>query len=146
MNLPALGILFGEWIIALIRGPWIPGNVFWPYLAGIAILAIGIFADGKEALHAHGIDKILTLGPLFFALPMAVFATQHFTESKTVATLVPSWIPGHLFWTYFVGTALVAASASIVVRKHARLAAILLAVMLVLFVLVLHVPSIMADP
>jgi uncharacterized membrane protein len=146
LNLPALRSLCGELIVALVRGPWIPGNVFWPYLAGIAILAMGIFADGKEALHAHGIDKILTLGPLFFALPMAVFVTQHFTEAKAVATLVPSWIPGQLFWKYFVGTALVAASASIVVRKHARLAAILLAIMLVLFVLLLHVPSIIADP
>jgi uncharacterized membrane protein len=86
------------------------------------------------------------LGPLFFALPMAVFAAQHFTEAKAVATLVPSWIPGHLFWTYFVGTALVAASASIALKKQARLAAILLAVMLILFVLLLHVPSIMTDP
>jgi uncharacterized membrane protein len=146
LNLPALRILFGELIFALVRGPWIPGNVFWPYLAGIAILAMGVYTGGKEVLRAQGIDKILTLGPLFFALPMAVFAAQHFTEAKAVATLVPSWIPGHLFWTYFVGTALVAASASMVVRKHARLAAILLAVLLILFVLLLHVPSIMADP
>ena len=146
MNFPAFRILFGELIYALVRGPWIPGNVFWPYLAGTAILAIGIFTGGKEVLRARGMDKILTLGPLFFAFPMAVFAAQHFTEAKAVATLVPSWIPEHLFWTYFVGTALVAASASIVARKHAQPAAILLAVMLILFVLLLHVPSIMADP
>jgi uncharacterized membrane protein len=146
LNLPTFRVLFGELIFALVRGPWIPGSVFWPYFAGIAILAIGIFTGGKEVLRAHGIDKILTLGPLFFALPMAVFAAQHFTEAKAVATLVPSWIPGHLFWTYFVGTALVAASASIALKKQARLAAILLAVMLILFVLLLHVPSIMTDP
>jgi uncharacterized membrane protein len=141
LNIPTLCILFGELIFVSI-----PGNVFWPYFAGIAILAIGIFTDSKEALRAHGTDKIVTLGPLFFALPMTVFASQHFTEAKAVATLVPSWIPGHLFWTYFVGTALVSASLSIIVKKQARLAAILLAVMLILFELLLHAPMIMAHP
>ena len=29
---------------------------------------------------------------------MAVFASQHFTEAAGVATLVPKWLPGHLFW------------------------------------------------
>ena len=146
MNLPTIGFLFGDLIFAPVREPWIPGDVLWPYLAGIAILAIGILTSGKEVLRTQGIDKFLAFGPLFFALPMAVFAAQHYTEAKAVATLVPSWIPGHLFWTYFVGTALVAASTSIALKKQARLAAILLAVLLILFVLLLHVPRIMADP
>jgi uncharacterized membrane protein len=120
--------------------------VFWPYFAGIAILATSIFAGGKEVWRAHATDKIVALGPLFFAVPMAVFASQHFTQAKLVATLVPSWIPGHLFWTYFVGTAVIAASLSIIVRKQARLAAILLAIMLILFELLLHIPAIMAHP
>ena len=141
MGIPTFCVLFGEWIFAPI-----PGNVFWPYFAGISILAIGIFRDGKEVLRAHGTDKILTLGPLFFALPMAVFASQHFTETKAVATLVPSWLPGHLFWTYFIGTAIVAASLGIIAKIQARLAAILLAVTLILFELSLHVPAIMAHP
>ena len=141
MNTSAFSILFVEGIYVSI-----PGTVFWPYFAGFAILAIGIFTVGKEALRAHGIDKIITLGPLFFVLPMAVFASQHFTEAKAVSTLVPRWIPGHLFWTYFVGTAIIAASLSILVKIQARLAAILLAILLVLFELLLHIPFIMAHP
>jgi uncharacterized membrane protein len=146
LHLSTFGILFGELIFAPVREPWIPGDVFWPYLAGIVILAIGILTSGKEVLRTRGRDKILAFGPLFFASPMAVFAAQHYTEAKAVATVVPSWIPGHLFWTYFVGTALVAASTSIALNKQARMAAILLAVMLIVFVLLLHVPRIMADP
>ena len=146
MNLPSFRILFGELIFTPVQGPWIPGDVFWPYFAGIAILAIAILTSGKEVLRTQGLDKFLAFGPLFFALPMAVFAAQHYTEAKAVATLVPSWIPGHLFWTYFVGTAVLAASASIALKKQARLAAILLAVLLIVFVLLLHIPRIMADP
>jgi uncharacterized membrane protein len=127
-------------------GVLIPMSVFLPYFFGIAILAIGILTYGKEALQVRGTDKIVALAPLFFAAPMAVFASQHFTETKAVATLVPAWMPGHLFWTYFVGTAVVAASLSIVLKKQARLAAILLAVMLILFELLLHIPDILAHP
>lgn len=132
---------FGEMIFGSI-----PEKVFWPYFAGTAILAIGIFANGKDVLRAQGTDKIVALGPIFFAVPMAVFASQHFTEAKAVATLVPSWMPGHLFWTYFVGTAIIAASLSMVVRKQARLAAMLLGVLLILFELLLHIPAIIRHP
>ncbi len=141
MNLPSFYILSGESIFTSITG-----IVFWAYFAGIAILAIGIFTYGKEALRAHGTEKILTLSPLFFAIPMAVFASQHFTESKAVSTLVPHWLPWHLFWTYFVGTAVIAASLSIVSKIQAQLAGILLGVLLIIFELLLHIPFIMAHP
>lgn len=141
MNAPNFPILFGAWVFA-----FIPGTVFWPYFAGVALFAIGIFRYGREALRAHGIDKMVTLGPLFFAIPMAVFASQHFTEAKFVATVVPSWLPGHLFWTYFIGAAIIAASLGIVAKIQAWLAALLLAVLLILFVLLLHIPSILATP
>ncbi|HTQ61932.1 MAG TPA: hypothetical protein VMI32_17040 [Candidatus Solibacter sp.] len=141
MNIPAFCTLFGVLSFASI-----PGTVFWPYFAGIAILAIGAFTGAREASRAHGIDKLLAFGPLFFALPMAVFASQHFTETKLVATIVPRWLPGHLFWTYFIGAAVIAASLSIVLNKQARLAAILLAVLLILFVVLLHIPRILAHP
>jgi uncharacterized membrane protein len=139
LNLPSFYILSGESIFTSITG-----IVFWAYFAGIAILAIGIFTYGKEAFRAHGTEKILTLSPLFFAIPMAVFASQHFTESKAVSTLVPHWLPWHLFWTYFVGTAVIAASLSIVSKIQAQLAGILLGVLLIIFELLLHIPFIMA--
>jgi uncharacterized membrane protein len=77
---------------------------------------------------------------------MAVFASQHFTNTKLVSLLVPKWIPGPVFWTYLVGTSLVAAALSIVVNKQAQLAATLLGTMLILFVLLLHIPNIIAHP
>jgi uncharacterized membrane protein len=141
LNMSTLGVLFGKSIFALA-----PGNVFWTYFAGGAILVAGLFAARKEMSVARGQDRIVTLGRLFFAPPLAVFAAQHFTNTKSVSLLVPSWIPAPFFWTYLVGTALVAAALSIVVKKQARLAAILLAFMLILFVLLLHIPNIVAHP
>ena len=67
--------------------------VFWPYFAGVALLAIGLPIIIKNELpQAHGLDKIMPFGRLFFTIPMAVFAAQHFASAKFVVLLVPSWI------------------------------------------------------
>lgn len=125
---------------------FMPGTVFWPYFAGIAILAIGLFAIRTQLALASGLEKIVVLGPVFFAIPMAVFASQHFTQTKGVSLIVPAWIPARVFVTYLVGTCLIAAALSIVARKYSQLAAILLATLLILFVLLLHIPNIIANP
>jgi uncharacterized membrane protein YphA (DoxX/SURF4 family) len=50
-----------------------------------------------------------------------------------------------LFWTYLVGTALIAAALSIILEKRSRLAATLLGGMLLLFVGVMHIPNVVAS-
>jgi uncharacterized membrane protein len=60
--------------------------------------------------------------------------------------MVPSWIPAHRFWIYFVGTALIAAALSIIVRKYAQLAATLLGIMLLSFVFLIHIPNLVTEP
>jgi uncharacterized membrane protein len=137
----ALGIPFGALLFASI-----PAKVFWPYFTGVVILAVGIFTYSKEVFQSRGINKLVTLSPIFFAVPMAVFASQHFTETKGVSTLVPRWLPGHIFWTYFIGTAIIAAALGIASKKQARLAAILFAVLLLSFELFLHLPNILVRP
>jgi len=63
-----------------------------------------------------------------------------------VAGLVPAWMPGRLFWAYFVGAAFFAAAAGILYQRLARPAATLLGVMFFLFVVLLHIPRIAAHP
>jgi uncharacterized membrane protein YphA (DoxX/SURF4 family) len=76
---------------------------------------------------------------------MGVFGTEHLADASDIAQAVPSWMPAHLFWTYLVGVALIAAALSIVLNKHARLAATLLGSMLLLFVVLLHIPNIVGQ-
>jgi len=126
---------------------FISGPVFWPYFAGAAVLAIGLPIILKnEVPQARGLDKLMPFGRLFFAIPLAVFAGEHFTVARFMVSMVPSWIPAHLFWIYFVGVALVVAALSIVVKKYAQLAAILLGIMMCLFVVLLHIPRVVANP
>ena len=119
--------------------------VFWPYFTGAALLVIGLIKIIKDELaQKHGLDKILAFGPLFFAMPMGVFGADHMVDAAEIAPLVPSWMPWHLFWTYLVGVALIAAALSIILKRYSKLAAILLGSMLLLFVVLLHIPNIVA--
>ena len=123
----------------------IRADVFWPYFSGAIFLVIGLTKIIKDELpQKHGLDKTLPFGRLFYALPMGVFATQHFTNTKLVASIVPSWMPWHTFWVYLVGTAIIAAVLSILLEIHARLAATLLGCMFLLFVVLMHIPNIVA--
>jgi uncharacterized membrane protein len=129
-------------VVALLIQP----RIFWPYFAGTVILVIGLARIIRmDAGTAHGIEKTVVFGPLFLAMPMAVFGTDHFIAPRFVATLVPSWIPWHLFWVYLVGIALIASALSIVTKKFSVLAAALLSAMLFSFVVLISVPNLAAN-
>src|ERR1700733_9564245 len=83
--------------------------VVWMSVAGVVFLAMGAMVAGRDVADAHGLDKLIALGCVFFAAPLGVFGVEHLTNAGEIAQLVPSWMPGHLFWAYFVGVALVAA-------------------------------------
>jgi uncharacterized membrane protein len=124
----------------------IPADVFWPYFNGAVLSVIGLVKIIKDELpQRHGLDKILPFGRLFFAMPMGVFGTEHLVDASDMAQAVPSWMPAHLFWAYLVGVALIAAALSIILNKHARLAATLLGSMLLVFVATIHIPNIVAE-
>ncbi|HTZ46647.1 MAG TPA: hypothetical protein VMH20_03600 [Verrucomicrobiae bacterium] len=121
----------------------IPHEVLWSSAVCAIILAIGllvIFLRG-DWQKSPGLDKLLLFGPLFYAAPLAAFGTEHFTLTTAISQLVPSWIPWHLFWAYFVGACFIAAALSLVTGIHARLAASLLALNFFLFVVLMDAPG-----
>lgn len=120
--------------------------VYWPYLFGVALILLGLFATRRQVSQARGLDKILALNPIFFATPLAVFSAEHLTDAKTIMTLVPVWMPWHLFWAYFVGFALVAAALSIALNVQVRWSGILLGIMFTLFVLMMDIPGVVGSP
>jgi uncharacterized membrane protein len=121
--------------------------VFWGYFAAAVLLVVGLVKITKDELpQAHGLDKLMPFGRLSFAIPMAVFGTEHFTVTADIATMVPSWIPAHTFWVYLVGVGLIAAALSITVKVQSRLAATLLGAMFCLFVVLMDIPAAVAEP
>jgi uncharacterized membrane protein len=126
----------------------IASAVLWPYVAGGSVLIVGLaLAAAKHDLRqARGLEKILVFGPLLFAIPMAIFGADHLTAAKFVAMAVPSWIPGHLFWAYFVGVALISAALSLATKIQWRLGAAMLGSMTFLSVMLIHIPTCLATP
>ena len=115
-------------------------------LAGLIYLAVGVFVIRKEISAARGWEKLITLGCVFFAVPLAVFAPEHFRGPEFVKESVPSWMPVRWFWPYFVGCALVVAATSLTLMKFVRLSSTLLALMFSLFVCMIYVPSALENP
>lgn len=70
---------------------------------------------------------------------MLVYPVLHFIYTDFVASIVPPWIPWHLFWTYFTAVTIFAAGAAMVFKKHAQLAATLLGIEIFLFCVLIHV-------
>jgi uncharacterized membrane protein len=109
------------------------------------------WTSGAEVLALCGAAWVLAgtpvkLGRYLYALTLTVFGVQHLIYGRFVATLVPSWIPGHLFWAYGLGIAFIAATLSIIANIKARLAATLLGVMFFTWVFILHLPRVASAP
>jgi uncharacterized membrane protein len=125
-----------------------PSEVRWSYLVFGVVLAVGLAGIflGGDWQKARGVDKLILLGPLFYAAPVAAFGTEHFTLAAGIASMVPDWIPLHQFWVYLVGACFIAAGLSLVTGIQARLAATLLGLTFFLFVLLMDIPAWVQDP
>jgi len=80
-----------------------------------------------------------------FGLFLALCGVQHFVWDRFVATLVPAWIPGPYFWTYFTGVALLPGGLGLLVPATARAAALWSGRMILVWVVVLHIPRALSD-
>ena len=109
--------------------------------AGIAVFLIGSWAAKNEIVQARGLDKIVALSNLCFAVPLAVFGALHLFGPEFVKDLVPKYMSGRMFWVYFVGGALIAASLSIAAKIGVRWSGLLVGIMMFMFVAMLYLPS-----
>lgn len=112
--------------------------------AGLALLAIGLAVAKNDIARARGIEKIIAVTPVCFAIPLAVFGAEHLSSPQSLAATVPPYMPWRMFWVYFVGLALIAASLSIATKRQVRWSGLLFGTMMFLFVAMLHLPGALA--
>jgi uncharacterized membrane protein len=124
-------------------------------IAGCALVVAGTFprteAGGSPRTPSPKtpmgwLDRMIPFGMYPFAILVIVYGISHFIYVPFVSSLVPAWIPRHIFWTYFAGVALIASGLGMIFRVQARLAATLLGAMILTWVIVLHIPRAIADP
>jgi len=114
--------------------------------ASIVLLLIALWAAKTDIAKAPGLGKFVVLSNLCFALPLAVFGAEHLSAAQFIQMGVPSYVPWHLFWTYFVGFAHIAASLSIATKIQVRWSGLLFGIMMFLFVAMMDIPGTLADP
>lgn len=96
-------------------------------IAAAALLAWAATAERDPARSA----RLTRIGRLTFGLCALVFGGAHFVYLHETATMVPAWLPpSPTFWAYLTGAGFVAAGLALLTGLQARLAAILLTIML----------------
>ncbi|AOP35298.1 DoxX family protein [Leptospira tipperaryensis] len=81
------------------------------------------------------------IGKIVYAVPFAIFGLFHFLSAPAMSGMVPSYIPFPVIWVYLIGLALIAAAVSIITGIKTHLATILLAVLLGIFIVLVHLPG-----
>ena len=113
-------------------------------LAGGAWIAAGSLI--QQPAEVSSADRFMSISRYFLPITVTIFGFEHFLYPDFVATLVPAWIPWHYFWTYFAAVALMVAGLAMIVNIKARLASLMLGIMIFIWFLILHIPRAMADP
>ena len=144
VRLDPIGNFMHQTIVAMFFE--ISGTVLAMCLAGIALFLIGVWAAKNEIAGASGLDKIVALSNLCFAIPLAVFGALHLFGPEFVMNIVPEYMPWRSFWVYAVGGALIAASLSIATGIGVRWSGLLLGIMMFLFVAMIHLPGALSQP
>ncbi len=117
-------------------GAWThAGKAFW--IASGALLVASTFPVDPQSPT----DRLFVLlGRIALGAFMIQSGLQHFLWADFVHTLVPAWMPGGPFWTYFTGVALVAGGLGLFIPRTARLAALASGAMVAAWVLMVHIP------
>lgn len=132
-------------------GVWTAAGKALVMCGGAMCVAVSLAEGERDApirllASARARKRLVVWGRFCLGAFMILGGIQHFIFVEFVATLVPKWIPGAVFWTYFAGVALIAGGVGIIVPQVTRLAAMLSGAMIFSWVFLVHVPRALSDP
>lgn len=89
-------------------------------------------------MKEHTISRIAIY---ILSLVMLVFGINHFIHPKDLLVYVPPSLPGGIVWVYVVGIAFILAAIAFVSNRMVKLAAYLLALLLLILILTVHLSN-----
>ena len=114
-------------------------------LSSAAFVLAGTLAR-EEGRTGRWDRALANSGRVIFGIAAVVFGVDHFLALDLIASLIPAWMPAHIFLASLTGAAMIAAGVSIVTQWQGGLGAFGLGMVFLLFVLTLHLPRILAAP
>jgi uncharacterized membrane protein len=94
------------------------------------------------------VDKIALAGRILFAVSMMGLGTEHFVYDVFVTGRAPDWPaawPGGVVWAYVSGFIVVASSAALLLGRTGRVAALVLAALILFWAVLRHIPVVVAS-
>jgi hypothetical protein len=164
--LAAVGILFlgRKWLAAALAGatffvfflvlhlPMLLGDLYNPVLwtppfetlmlgsGGFIIAAWLLNGCAENARWSKPLNVMGLISQYLYGVSLVVFAVLHIKYNTYIQTLIPAWMPGHVFLSYVVIAAFLLSALSFFTGFRLALASGLLGTMYLLWVILLHAP------
>ncbi|HEY6458904.1 MAG TPA: hypothetical protein VIY73_02105, partial [Polyangiaceae bacterium] len=130
---------------ASVMGAWEGCGLNMAVLAGAWILLAR--SDAPRGLPAHLLgERGVTLARRIFALGVPLVGLAHFADAQGATEYVPAWFPLRIDWVYLTGAGHIAAGLAILFGVVPVLAATLEAAQITAFVVISHIPAVVAAP
>jgi len=120
-----------------------PGTPAWAVAFETVVLAAAAWT--LAGLLRRMPEQVRVVARSAFSASLIAFGLFHFLYHAYIENAVPEWIPGHAFWTYAIGGALIAAGLAVWTGIQARLASTLLSIMFGSWVFIVHAPRVAAS-
>lgn len=115
----------------------------WQSVCEPLAIATGAFLASREAKAGGGEGRIAAA---VMGICFLVFGASHFVYARFTTAMVPAWLPDRLQLTYLTGAIHVLAGLALIFGVRRRWAAVVEALMMTAFVLLVHVPRVAARP
>lgn len=124
-----------------VEGPYQDSGETVVMIAAAWVLYAGLAAPAeRRGLPWATGEAGVGIARLLYALALIAFGLSHFAYLELTAPLVPQWLPGAVAWSCFTGGAYLAGAAGMLSGVLARAAAVLSAVQMAGFTLLVWMP------
>lgn len=147
----------GAWLAAALLVGWTalhlpavarhPGSIAdWLGIAETAAMASAALMLAAEQAGMAAAETIRRAGMPVFGLCAIVFGVSHFAYADFTASMIPAWLPQRVALAWLTGAAHALAGLAIAAGVLRTLAATLESLMMASFVVLVHVPRVLAHP